>query len=152
MENHYEKGSSNRKKKTKSIESYGISGEILNLGWEATVPYLAWLLDITMNSSTLPADWKRAIVVSVHKGGGRSDRSLVTNYRPVSLTSVVCKPMEQVIALYLRQVCDPNDWLYEGQHRFRPGYSCESQVITVCQDIADNMDNGDSIDAISIDF
>ena len=47
---------------------------------------------------------------------------------------------------------DKNDWLYEGQHGCRPGYSCESQVITVCQDIADSLDNGDKIDAIIIDF
>jgi len=88
-------------------------------------------------------------VVPVHKGG---DRSLVTNYRPVSLTSVVCKQMERTIALYLRQVWEKNDWLYEGQRGFRPGYSCESQVITVCQDIADALDNGDRIDAIIVDF
>ena len=60
--------------------------------------------------------------------------------------------MEHIIASYLRQVSDKNDWLYEGQHRFRPGYSCESQVITVCQDIADSLDNGDRIDAIIVDF
>ena len=42
--------------------------------------------------------------------------------------------------------------MYEGQHGFRPGYSCESQIITVCQDIADYLDNGDRIDAIIADF
>ena len=63
-----------------------------------------------------------------------------------------CKQMEHVIASYLMQVWDKNKWLYEGQHGFRPGYSCESQVITVCQDIADCMDNGDRIDSIVIDF
>jgi len=47
---------------------------------------------------------------------------------------------------------DKNDWLYEGQHGFRPGYSCENQVITVRQDIADSLDNGDKIDAIIVDF
>ena len=47
---------------------------------------------------------------------------------------------------------DKNDWLYEGQHGFRPEYSCESQVITVCQDTADSLDNGDKIDAIIVDF
>ena len=47
---------------------------------------------------------------------------------------------------------DKNDWLYEGQHGFSSGYSCESQVITVGQDIADSLDNGDRIDAIIIDF
>jgi len=49
-------------------------------------------------------------------------------------------------------VWDKNDWLYEGQHEFRPGYSCESQVITVCQDVADSLNNGDKIDAIVVDF
>jgi len=49
-------------------------------------------------------------------------------------------------------VWNKNDWLYESQHGFRPGYLCESQVITVCQDIADSLDNGDKIDAIIVDF
>jgi hypothetical protein len=42
--------------------------------------------------------------------------------------------------------------LFEGQHGFRPGYSCESQVITVCQDTANSLDNEGRIDAIIIDF
>jgi hypothetical protein len=66
-------------------------------------------------------------VVPIYKG---DDQSLVSNYRPVSLTSVVCKQMEHVIALYLRKISDKKDWLFEGQHGFRLGYSCESQVIT----------------------
>jgi hypothetical protein len=113
------------------------------------IPYLSWLLEITMNNGTLPGDWKKATVIPIHKGG---NRSLVTNYRPVSLTSVVCKEMEHVIASYLWQVWNKNDWLYEGQHGFRPGYSCESQVIMVCQDIADYLDNREMIDTIIIDF
>jgi len=136
-------------RKNKSVGPDRVSGEILKLGGESTIPYLSRLLDVIMNNGTLPGDWKRATVIPIHKGG---DRSLVTNYRPVSLTSVVCKQMENVIASYLRQVWDKNDWLYEGQHGFRPGYSCESQVITVCQDIADCLDNGDKIDAIIVDF
>jgi hypothetical protein len=35
---------------------------------------------------------------------------------------------------------------------FRPGYSCESQVITVWQGIADSLDNGNRTDATIIDF
>jgi len=135
--------------KNKSVVPDRVSGEILKLVGEAMIPYLARLLDITMNNGTLPGDWKTDTVIPIHKGG---DRSLVTNYRPVSLTSVVCKQMEHVIASYIRQVWDKNDWLYECQHGFRPGYSCESQVITVCQDIADSLDNGDKTDAVIVDF
>ena len=135
--------------KNKSVGPDRISGEIIKIGGEAMIPYTARLLEITMNNGTLPGDWNRATVVPIHKGG---DRSLVSNYRPVSLTSVVCKQMEHAIATYLRQVWGANDWLYEGQHGFRPGYSCESQVITVCQDIADMLDNGGRMDAIIVDF
>jgi hypothetical protein len=64
----------------------------------AMIPYLARLLDKTINNGTIPRDWKKAIVVAIHKGG---DRSVVKNYRPASLTSVVCKRMEHIIASYI---------------------------------------------------
>jgi hypothetical protein len=135
--------------KNKSVGPDGISGKILKLGGEAMIPYLARLLDVTVNNAAIPRDWKKAIVVPIYKG---CDRSLVSNYRPVSLTSVVCKRMEHVIASYLRKIWDKNDWLFDGHHGFRPGYSCESQVITVYQDIAHSLDNGRRIDAIILDF
>jgi hypothetical protein len=58
------------------------------MGGEAMIPYLARLLDITIINGTIPRDWKKTIVVPMYKGG---DRSVVKNYRPVSLTSVICK-------------------------------------------------------------
>jgi hypothetical protein len=32
------------------------------------IPYLARLLDITVNNTTLPSDWKKAIVVPIYMG------------------------------------------------------------------------------------
>jgi len=88
-------------------------------------------------------EWYSASWLEKSRSGSYSQVGwlIIMNYRPVSLTSVVCKQMERVITSYLRQVWDKNDWLYEGQYGFRPGYSCESQVIMVCQDIVDSMDN-----------
>jgi hypothetical protein len=80
------------------------------------------------------------------------DRSLLTIYRSDSLTSVVCKQLEHVVASYLRHVWDRNDWIYEAQHGFRPGYSCEILVIALCQDIVDYLENGDKIDTIIVDL
>ena len=65
---------------------------------------------------------------------------------------MVCRQLEHVILGYLSHVWDKNDWLYKGQHGFRPGYSCESKVLTVCQDTADSLDEGVCIDAITIGF
>ena len=60
--------------------------------------------------------------------------------------------MEHVIAGYIGQVWEDRDWLYDGQHDFIRGYSCESQIITVCQDISDSLDEAARLDAIIIDF
>ena len=117
--------------RNKLIDRKGFPREILKLGAETMILYLLWLLELTINNAAIPSDWKRTTVVPIYKEG---DRSLVTNYRPVSLTSVVCKQMEHVIAGYLRQVCDTNICLRQGQHAFKPGYSRESQIVTVCQE------------------
>jgi hypothetical protein len=60
--------------------------------------------------------------------------------------------MEKVIVSYLRKIWNREDWLFEGQHGFRPVYSCENQAITVCQDSADSLDSGGSIDAVNNRF
>ena len=61
-----------------------------------------------MNNNAIPGDWKKAITVPIYKGG---DRQVVGKYRPVSLTSVVCKQMEHFIAGYQREVWEKSGWL-----------------------------------------
>ena len=113
------------------------------------IHYLARILEISLNNATIPSDWKIASVVPIYQAG---DRSAVSNYRPIRLTSVVGKQLEHIIAGYLRQVWDMNDWLHERQHGFRPGYSCERQVTTVRKNIKDSLDEGVGIDVIIVDF
>jgi hypothetical protein len=60
--------------------------------------------------------------------------------------------MEHVTAGYLRQVWEISWWLYEGQRGFRPGDSRKNQIVTVCQDIADSLDEGVRTDAIVVDL
>jgi hypothetical protein len=88
----------------------------VKLGVEFITPFQARILEI-LSSATIRSDWKRATVVHIYKGG---DRLSVANSRHVSLTSVVCKQLEHVIAGYLSQVWDKSDWLYEGEHGFSP--------------------------------
>ena len=67
----------------KSVGPDGVPGEILKLGGVAITPYLARLLEISLNNATIPNDWKRATVVPIYKGG---DQSAVSNYRPIGFT------------------------------------------------------------------
>ena len=45
-------------------------------------------------SGTLPSQWKTANITAIHKKGSKS---LASNYRPISLTCIVCKILESII-------------------------------------------------------
>ena len=49
---------------------------------------------MSMQIGKLPDNWKKANVIPLHKKG---PKNLVENYRPISLTSIVCKTMEKFI-------------------------------------------------------
>ena len=51
----------------KSVGPDDIPGEILKFGGGAMIPYFARLLDITTNNNAIPGDWKKVIVVGIHK-------------------------------------------------------------------------------------
>jgi hypothetical protein len=55
---------------------------------------LAHIFNISMHTGKLPDNWKKANVTPLHKKG---PKNLVENYRPISLTSIVCKTMEKFI-------------------------------------------------------
>lgn len=52
----------------------------------------------SLDKGKLPSDWKTSIVSAIFKKG---NKSLASNYRPVSLTSVVCKIMEKLVRQHI---------------------------------------------------
>ncbi len=52
------------------------------------------LFNLSLRTASIPADWRSATVCPIFKKGDREDGS---NYRPVSLTSIVCKIMESIL-------------------------------------------------------
>ena len=65
-----------------------ISCRILKEMAAEVAPILHLFFQASINQGILPTDWKTANVVPIFKKG---DKSKAENYRPVSLTSVVCK-------------------------------------------------------------
>jgi hypothetical protein len=54
-------------------------------------PILRCMFQLSLDSGTIPNDWRTASIVPVFKKG---DKHLAANYRPISLTSITCKLME----------------------------------------------------------
>ena len=57
-------------------------------------PMLTQLLQHSLTVDTLPSAWKHAYASPIFKKGNQSDPK---NYRPVSLTSLICKMMEHIL-------------------------------------------------------
>ena len=52
------------------------------------------LYETSYNSGSLPSDWRTGSIAAVHNMGNKNDPA---NYRPISLTCVICKIMESII-------------------------------------------------------
>jgi hypothetical protein len=57
---------------------------------------LLFIFNYSWKHSVVPKQWRQANVCALFKSGS-ADRSNALNYRPISLTSVVCKLLERVI-------------------------------------------------------
>jgi hypothetical protein len=97
----------------------------------------------------LPDDWKKAAVAPIFKSGNKKEPS---NYRPVSLTSVVCKLCEKIIRDKLMSYLLNMNLLSDNQYGFRPKRSCNIQLLEILDRWAESVDEGSPIDVIYLDF
>ena len=75
----------------------------------------------------VPEDWRLANVTPIYKKGCREDPG---NYRPVSLTSVPGKIMEQIALREITQHVRDNWGIRPSQHGFTKGRSCLTNLIS----------------------
>jgi hypothetical protein len=110
---------------------------------------LSLIYNGTIEDGIVPADWKRANVTPIHKSG---DRTNVGNYRPISLTSQLCKLFESIVRDHVTAHLDKLELLNESQHGFRQGRSCLSNLLTFLEKATQAMDEGLGIDVIYLDL
>jgi len=89
-------------------------------------------------------------MVALHKKGNKNEPS---NYRPVSLTSIVCKIMESII---IRDIIMEHflatDYFSNKQYGFIRGRSTALQLLRILDDWTFHLDLGNQIDVIYTDF
>ena len=112
-------------------------------------PVFAHLFQQSIDKGEIPKEWFFANICPLFKKGYRS---LACNYRPVSLTCVPCKLLEHIVCSNIMAHLDVHRLLSEKQNAFRKWHSCETQLITVIDDWAKNLDNQGQVDTFILDF
>ena len=111
--------------------------------------FLSVLFQKSLDSGQVPNDWTKACVTPIFE---KRDRSDPINYRPISLTCILCKVMAHIVASNLSRHFEQNDILYDLQHGFRERRSCETQLIQLVEELARNTSQGQQTDLILLDF
>ena len=116
---------------------------------ELKVP-LTYLFKLSLKEGKLPSDWKHAEVTAIFKKGIKTDPG---NYRPVSLTSIICKILESFIRDAIQTHMEENKlYTTSCQHGFRQKKSCTSQLLEVMEDFTSFLDKREDFDVIYLDF
>ena len=116
---------------------------------ESLVTPLTLIYDKSLKEGILPDSWKEATVVAIHKKGSKRAAS---KYRPVSLTSVVCKMLEAIIKNHILHHLDHNSLLSDYQYGFRPSRSCELQLLRIMNEWTQCFDDRKPIDVLYLDY
>jgi len=103
----------------------------------------------SLNEGRLPQAWREANTTPIYKKGSRAN---VTNYRPISLTSVCCKILERFVRNALLQHMISNEYLSDSQHGFVQGRSCTTQLLRVVDKLTEILDQGGAVDMVYLDF
>ena len=110
---------------------------------------LSLIFNSFMSVGNIPRDWAHAIVTPVYKSGAASN---VSNYRPISLTSVACKIMERVISSQMLSYLRLHGVISKQQHGFLSGRSTSSNLLEALNDWTLAVNDRKSIGAAYIDF
>ena len=111
--------------------------------------FLSDLFRKSLDEGKLPDMWKRGNITPLFKNGSRQE---LGNYRPISLTSVVCKVMERFIRDAVREHLLSNELICPDQHGFLPGRSTSTQLLECLEEWSDILEQGSTVDVLYLDF
>jgi len=103
----------------------------------------------SVREGKIPKQWKVAHISAIFKKGNKSDP---LNYRPVSLTSIVCKILESIIRDHVVAYIKSVNKFSSKQFGFIQGRSTVLQLLQVIDEWTKILDTGGTVNCIYMDF
>ena len=138
-----------RLKKTKSPGSDDIFLRILKECREEFVEPIVMIFRKSLDTGVVPRLWRQANVVPTFK---KKDKAESSNYRTISLTSVVGKMIEAIIAREIRKHLDEHKVIRHSQYGFSKKKSCLTNLLFFYRKVFETIDKGDEYEIVYLDF
>jgi Reverse transcriptase (RNA-dependent DNA polymerase) len=111
---------------TNSCGNDGITAKMLLMSSDVISQCLVDIFNYSLDEGVFPSVWKSAIVVPVFKKG---DVFKMSNYRPISLLSLVGKVFEKIVCRQITEYLEEQNLLSPVQYGFRRQRSCETALV-----------------------
>ena len=121
---------------------------IINCKKELIKP-IRLLFNKSLQEEVVPELWRQALVVPIFKKGSKIQP---LNYRPVSLTCVLCKLMESILKDRIVKELEAVQWFSNEQHGFRRHRSTVTSGLEFYDGITEELDKGYSVDILYFDL
>ena len=128
-------------KKMKDNKSPGVDGippKLLKEIVDQIGTPLANLFNLSLEEGIVPSEWKEANITPLFKKGSRKKPE---HYRPVSLTSVVCKLLETLIRDHMVEFLVKHKLINTSQHGFLKARSCLTNLLCFLEEITKWVDD-----------
>lgn len=126
-----------------------VHNKILKAAVDVVSDPLSKLFSRSLAEGKFPKAWKVAHVTPVYKKG---EKSLCTNYRPISLLSCIGKVMEKCIQTHMFTYLTDHNLLTVSQSGFIPGDSTVFQLLGIYDDLCQSLDKQCTSQAIFFDI
>ena len=126
-----------------------IDGKIIRLSAPFITDTITYIYNLIIEKNKFPRAFKEAKVIPLYKSGERSDPS---NYRPISILSVLSKPVEKHINEHIMKHFLTNDLLHKNQSGFRPNHSCHTALTELIDAWLSDVNLNKLCGALFIDF
>ena len=127
----------------------GISPKLLKETVEQISTPLANEFNMSLQEGIVPLEWKEANIIHLFKNDSRNKS---VNYRPVSLTSVICKLLETIIRDHMMDFLIKHKLINPSQHGFLKARSCLTNLLCLFEEITKWADDGSPVDIMYLDF
>ena len=116
----------------------GISMRVIKKIFPAIAKTLLALINSSIKFSVFPKFMKKAKVIPVYKTG---DKTMLSNYRPISLLCSLSKLVEKALFNQISEFFNKKNLFYENQHGFRKSHSTIDTLLSLNHYLADEIFN-----------
>ena len=124
-------------RETNAIGADGIAFRFVKDSLPVICFYLMIIINTSIVTGLFPLLWKHGLINPTFKSG---DIDEVSNFRPISLLSILSKVLEKIVTNQLMEYLESNRLLSNSQHGFRINLSTETALMQVTDKIYNNID------------